>query len=442
MIKYLLAVVIGLWTHAASAQNSLRLQQCIDSALKNSLQLKADQLDMEKTKVSIKQARNNLILPTATASGSYQYQFKVPVQLVPAELFGGQPGKYQVAQFSVPQSKSVSIDVSQQIFNASAFIALKAAKAVITQNELQILSSKEDLVYNVSACYYNIQVILRQIQLLEKNLSNTEALLQSTSDQLNAGLATETDVDRLTVSRDNSKASLESSHNNMEKAYNLLKLLMNVSMDALVSVATEDNLDVTNMPVIDFNLNQKTNYRQLLESKRIADLERRNIKAGYLPTLTLSNSMGYSGYYSNANPFKNLNDRWYSSSSISLKLSVPVFDGFSKKNQIRQKQIEMDKYDVQAEQIKQQNLKDVADAYQDYKSNLNTLATQQRNLGLAQKVLDDVNIQYKSGIVKVTDVINSQTELHTAQNNYITALINIKQADLNLKKAQGTLINP
>lgn len=442
MTKYLFAVVISLWAYTASAQNSLSLQQCIDSALKNSLQLKADQLDMDKTKVSIKQAHNSIILPTATASGSYQYQFKVPVQLVPAELFGGQPGKYQVAQFSVPQSKSITVDMSQQIFNASAFIALKAAKAVLNQNELQILSSKEDLVYNVSACYYNIQVTLRQIQLLENNLINTEALLQSISDQLKAGLATETDVDRLTVSRDNSKASLESSHNNMEKEYNLLKLLMNIPMDAAIAVVTENNLEATSMPVIDFDLSQKTNYRQILESKKIADLERRNIKAGYLPSLTLSNSMGYSGYYSNANPFKNLNDRWYSSSSVSLKLSVPIFDGFSKKNQIRQKQIEMDKYDVQAEQTKQQNLKDVADAYQDYKSNLNTLATQQRNLRLAQKVLDDVDIQYKSGIVKITDVINSQTELHTAQNNYLTALINIKQADLNLKKAQGILLKP
>jgi len=439
MKKYLIAVITCLWAYAASAQEQLSLQQCIDSALRNSLQLKADRLDMDKSKAAIGQAYSSL-LPSASAGGSYQYQFKVPVQLVPADLFGGQAGKYQVAQFSVPQSKSVSVDVNQPLFNASSFIALKAAKAVLNQNELQILSSKEDLVYNVSASYYNIQVILFQLQLLEKNLSNTEALLQSTSDQLKAGLATQTDADRLTVSRDNSKASLENAHNSLEKEYNLLRLLMNIPMDAPLTIAMEDDPGVGSLSSADFDPTQKTNYRQILESKRIADLERRNIKAGYLPTLSMSGSMGYSGYYSNANPFKNLNDKWYPSSSIGLKLSIPLFDGFSKKYQIKQKQIEMDKYDVQAEQTKQQNLKDVANAYQDLKSDINTLSTQQRNLVLAQKVLDDIKTQYQSGIVKVTDVINSQTELYTAQNNYLTALIGVKQAGLTLRKAQGTLL--
>jgi len=440
MTKHLFAAVICSWAYAASAQNSLTLQQCIDSALKNSLQLKADKLDLDKTRASISKTYYSLLLPTATASGSYQYQFKVPMQLVPAEMFGGQPGQYQTAQFSVPQNKSVSIDVSQQIFNASALIALKAAKAVVNQNELQIFSSKEDLVYNVSASYYNIQVVFMQITLQEKNLRNTESLLQTTTDQLKAGLATQTDVNRLTVSRDNTKASLESSRNNLEKEYNLLRLLMDLPMNAPLSISMEENLSVGSLPSIEFNSSQKTNYRQIQESKRIAELERRSIKAGYLPSLSLSGSMGYSGYYSNANPFKNLNNKWYPSSSISMKLSVPIFDGFSKKYQIRQKQIEIEKLDVQAEQTNAQNFKEVANAYQDYKSNLNTLSTQRRNLELAQKVLDDINIQYKSGIVKVTDVINSQTELYSAQSNFLTAMINIKQADLSLRKAQGTLL--
>jgi outer membrane protein TolC len=437
----LLLVSAFLLVDKLSAQNVYTLQQCIDTALKNSLQLKSDNYDLDKTKASIGEAYSSL-LPSVSASGSYQYQFKVPVQLVPADLFGGTAGTYQVAQFSVPQTKSASVDFSQTIFNASSLIALKAAKVAINLNQLQIQSSKEDLVYNVSATYYNIQTILKQIELTSKNLQNTEELLQSTSDQYKAGLATETDVDRLNVSRDNSKADLESSRNSLEKEYNLLKLLMNVPLENNIAVPDyELSGEVMPLESPAFDIMKKTDYLQVLENKRVADLERKNIKAGYLPSLTLSANYGLSGYYSNADPFKNLNDKWYSSSYIKLALNIPIFDGFSKKYKIQSKAIEIKKYDVQAEQLKQQSLKNVANASADRKSNFLTLQSKRRSLDLAQKVLDDLKLQYQNGIAKITDVINSQSELHTAQNNYINALISIKQAELDLKKAQGTLLN-
>lgn len=437
----LLLTAVFLTFTASFGQTPYTLQQCIDTALKNSLQLKSDNYDLEKTKASIGQAYSSL-LPTVSASGSYQYQFKVPMQLVPADLFGGPAGTYQAAQFSVPQTKTASVDLSQTIFNASSLIALKAAKVAVNLNHLQIQSSKEDLVYNISATFYNIQTLLKQIELTGKNLTNTEELLQSTSDQFKAGLATETDVDRLTVSRDNSKADLETASNNLEKEYNLLKLLMNVSLDSrLVVVEYEDMNPLIPLDAPELNIMKRTDYLQVLENKRVADLQKKNIKAGYLPSLTLSGNYSLSGYYADANPFKNLNNQWYSSSYFKLALNIPIFDGFSKKYQIRSKSIEIKKYDVQAEQIKQQSVKNVANASADLKTNFLTLQAKRRNLSLAQKVLDDVQLQYQNGLAKITDVINSQSELHTAQSNYINALINIKQAELNLKKAQGTLLN-
>jgi outer membrane protein len=423
------------------AQKAFTLQAVIDTALKNSLQLQSDRYQLAKTKAAVGQAYSSL-LPSIDASGSYQYQFKVPTQIIPAEMFGGPAGTYQAAAFSVPQSKSVTAQFSQTLFNASSLIALKAAKVAINLNELQIQSSREDLVYNVSATYYNLQTNIRQQELLRNNLSNTRELLKVTAEQLAAGLATQTDVDRLTVSRDNAEASLQNAVNSEQKLYNLLKVLINVPLERAIRVTPEDyHPEEISLNLPETDITRKTNYLQIQENKRVASLQRRNIMAGYLPALSLTGSLGYSSYYSNANPFKSINDKWYPSSSIGVKLSIPIFDGFSKKYQVQQKDFELKNYDVQAEQTLQQNRKEVADAYADLTSNYTTLQTQKRNLNLAQKVLDDINIQYRSGIVRLTDVINAQTELQSAQNNYINALISLRQASLSLKKAQGTLLN-
>ena len=424
------------------AQTPYTLKQCIDTALQKSLQLKSDRYDLAKTQASIGQAYSSL-LPTLDGSASYQYYFKVQEQLIPTSVFGGPAGKYQAASLSTPQSKSVALQLNQTLFNASSLIALKAAKVAVNLNQLQIQSSKEDLVYNVSATYYNIQSIIKQQELTKSNLAIDESLLGVTSDQFKAGLATQTDVDRLTVTRDNTKATLQSNLNSVEKQYNMLKVLMNIPLESNIVVVADEFTDaaaLASQTAGDFGPARKTNYLQVLENKRVADLQRQNIKAGYLPTLALGANYGVSGFNNNANPFTNLNSTWYPSSYVSLKLNVPIFDGFSKKYQVKQKEADIKKYDVQAEQTLQQNSKDVADAYADLKSNYITLQNQQRNLVLAQKVLNDINTQYKSGIVKLTDAINAQNELQTAQNNYITALINIKQAELNLKKAKGNLI--
>jgi outer membrane protein TolC len=441
--KLFILLLSGLtvFTTVACAQQGYTLQECIDKALSQSLQLKADGYDLDKTNAGIKQAYSAL-LPTISGSASYQYAFQVNASVIPSETFGGPAGTYTAAKLGVPQTKSGSISLSQNLYNASAMIGLKAAKVLVNLNKLQIESSKEDLVYNVSATYYNIQSIIKQAELTSQSLANTEALLKNTQEQLTAGLATETDVDRLSVSRDNTKASLQSLANSKEKYYNLLKVLMNVSLMENIAVQpfTGNEANVALLQLPPFDPTRKTNYLQVMENIKVANLQKQNIKAGLQPTLALSASYGLSGYYNNANPFKNINEQFYPSSSVGLSLRVPIFDGFNIKYQAKQKEFEVKKYQVQAEQTLQQNNKDDADAYADIKSNFITYQSQQRNLALAEKVMKDINQQYKSGLVKVSDVINATSDLQTAQNNFVTALINIKQAELNLRKAQGTLL--
>jgi len=423
------------------AQETLTLEQCVDKSLQQSLQLIADGYDLEKTKAGVKQ-QFSAFLPNVSASGSYQYAFQVSTSVIPADAFGGPAGTYSAVKLGVPQSKSASVTLNQSIFNPSALIALKAAKVAVNLNQLQITSSKEDLVYNVSATYYNIQSVLKQTELSEQSLANTEALLASTQDQLMAGLATQTDVDRLTVTRDNDKANIQSLEDSKEKYYNLLKTLMNLSLNTDISVVPfEGNeAEAALLQLPSFDGTTKTNYRQIMENIKISRLQEQNIKAGYLPTLSLNGGYGLYGYSTIVDPFNAINNKYYANSYFGVNLSIPAFDGFSIKYKAKQKHFEMKKYEVQAQQTIQQNNKDVADAYADLKSNYITYENQQRNLLLAQKVMKDIDAQYKSGLVKVSDYINTNTDLQTAQNNFVAALINIKQAELNLKKAQGTLL--
>lgn len=422
------------------AQQNYTLEQCIEIALEQSLQLKSDALDLDQTNASIRQAYS-AVLPHISINGSYQFSPQVQASIIPAETFGGPVGTYSVAKLGIAQTKSASAELSQTIFNPSAFISLKAAKLMVSGNDLQVKSTKENLVYNITATYYAIQSILKQEELTGQNIQNTDSLLKITIESLDAGLTTQTDVDRLTVTRENTLAGLESLRNNKEKYYNLLKVLMNIKLKESITIEQFSENESVNATITEVDITQKTNYQQLVYQKQMTEFELKNAKSGYMPSLSFFANYGYYGYYDNANPFKIINDRFYPSSSIGVRLNVPIFDGLYTKNLVEQKKIELQKIDVMAEQVTQQNEQAVADALADLRSNLITYENQQRNLELAQKVMKDINHQYQLGLVNVTDIINTTKDLQTAENNYLTALINIKLAELNLKQAQGTLLN-
>jgi outer membrane protein TolC len=49
-------------------------------------------------------------------------------------------------------------------------------------------------------------------------------------------------------------------------------------------------------------------------------------------------------------------------------------------------------------------------------------------------------LQYKEGVASLSDLLNAETELRSAQNNYINALVQLKLAALELRKANGSLL--
>jgi outer membrane protein TolC len=60
-------------------------------------------------------------------------------------------------------------------------------------------------------------------------------------------------------------------------------------------------------------------------------------------------------------------------------------------------------------------------------------------LDQARVVLDVTNAQYKAGVTTLPLLLNAQSQLTTAQSNYVQALYSYKVAQQNLLYAEGTL---
>jgi outer membrane protein len=61
------------------------------------------------------------------------------------------------------------------------------------------------------------------------------------------------------------------------------------------------------------------------------------------------------------------------------------------------------------------------------------------NLALAREVYDVIQLQYRSGIKTYLEVINSETDLRTAQINYYNALYGVLASKIDVQRALGQL---
>lgn len=96
-------------------------------ALQHGVEAKNAEQDLRAAQLQIRQLTASG-LPQVNASASYQNFLKQPVQVIPAEFFGGQPGEFAEVVFGTKQNMSADITASQLIFDGSFFVGLQAAR--------------------------------------------------------------------------------------------------------------------------------------------------------------------------------------------------------------------------------------------------------------------------------------------------------------------------
>jgi outer membrane protein TolC len=163
------------------------------------------------------------------------------------------------------------------------------------------------------------------------------------------------------------------------------------------------------------------------------------VNAGYVPSLSAFGNFNYQAFRRNFD-FFDVSKPWYSSSAIGLALNVPVFDGLRKRALAQQSSLRTRQVENQAGKLQESITLDVENANARLANARATLVAQRENRAIAEQVYNQSQLQYKEGVATLSDLLNSETELRNAQNNYINALVQLKLAALELKKAGGNLL--
>jgi outer membrane protein len=445
---------------AKNSRHEFSVQQAIDYARKNNVQVKNALLDV-KLQQQVNRDFTSAAYPHINGSIGTTYNPNVATQVIPNFI---SPATYQVlideavkdgngnpiqmpadfgfiaAQFGTKYSAMAGISLSQLLFDGQVFVGLQARNSLIQWKTKSAEITEETIKTNIYKVYYQLMVSKTQIELIDANIDRLKKLQHDTKALYENGFAENLDVDKVTVGLTNLQTEKIKVLNAVSNGYYGLKVLIGMPVaDKLVLTDTLSYAQIKDgiLEASIYNHTDRKEYQYAEIGKQLNEYNIRRYRLSQIPTLSLNGNYAKNAQRDKFNFFGK--GPWYSISSVSLNIAVPIFNGFATRSKIQQAQIELQKTENQIGALKLSIDNEVAVAKNNFRTAISSLDFQKENMALAEKVYQQTKKKYEAGTGSQTEINNAQTDLKTAQTNYITSLYDAIIAKVDFLKATGKL---
>jgi len=442
LLLFLLTPIIAFAQDTARkgpAVHSFSIQQCVDYAAKNNVQAKnailALQLQEQQNK-SITAAA----LPNLAASGNLTDYLEIPTTLIPGQFFGGAAGTYIPVKFGTKYNSSGGITLQQTLFDGQVFVGLQARKTAIDYAAKNIELTQQTIKANIYKIYYQLVASKTQLAQLDGDIAFAKDLVHVQNEMYKNGFAEKMDGDKATVQLVNIETQKHSLMNTVENGYLGLKLLIGMPVKdsiVLTDSVTEDKIKEGLLNEGTYQYKDRIDYQFLSLAKKLDEYNVKRYKLSYFPTLSLMGAYTESAYRTSFN-FLN-GQSWFNTSYIGLNLNVPIFSGLAKNANVKTAELQLQQQQNQLSDLQNSIDKDVAQATDNFYTAVKTLDYQKKNMSLAESVYNESKKKYEAGTGSTLDITSAQTDLETAQNNYINAMYDAIIAKIDYLNATGKL---
>ncbi len=447
-------------TDKTQKRHAFSVQQAVEYAMKNNVQVKNALLDVEMQEQVNREITSNAY-PRINANLGTTYNPNVATQVLPNFI---SPATYQVlvdegvrdgngnpivrpddfgfiaAQFGTKYSATAAISLSQILFDGQVFVGLQARDASMEFRRKGAEVTEEMIRTNIHKVYYQLVVSKTQVELLDANISLLEKLERDTRIIYENGFAEKLDVDKVSVQLTNLRTERNRVLNTISNGYYGLKVLLGMPVTdelVLTDAISEERIKEGILENSTYSYEDRKEYQYAQIGKQLNEFNIRRYKLSQVPTVTLTGQYAKNAQRNKWN-FIGKGD-WFTISNINLNIGIPIFNGFFTKSKIQQARIDLRKTENEIAALKLSIDSEVESAKNNYKSAIARLDFQKKNMELAENVFQQTKKKYEVGTGSQTEINSAQTDLKAAQTNYITALYDAIIAKVDFLKATGKL---
>jgi len=347
----------------------------------------------------------------------------------------GQSG--QLVPFTGAWTYNTGLSSQLTLFDAGKMFAdIKTQQANVSAAQASEVNTEFGVGLQVKLAYNSILAAKESEAAARAQLDAAQAQLQTSIAKVQAGAANVSDSLRSVVQVGNAQLALLTAQNTYRAQAAALTRL--VGTPYFVTADLADTVDHPVAPIDSAAVMQLAlsgpPIRQFEAQAAAAAASERSAKAAYLPTITAGFNYSGSGagaaYGLNSNPFPY-------SRSVQLNLSYPIFNRFTRENNLAAAQINYENAQASVKDARlgaQQNIiTDIATM----RNNEEAMRVQQQNVRASEEDLRVQQQRYNLGASTLLDVLNSQTALVTARQALIQARLNYRNARAQIEAVIG-----
>ena len=426
----LMVVIFSSFT--ASAQDTIKkawsLEDCINYAFENNIQIKQSKLDVEASKADLLQKKMNF-LPSLNLSLNQSNNW-------------GRSVDRTTYTYTTQKTNQMYGNASSSITLFSGFQnvnQLRQQQFAYLAKKYNSDNIKDNIGLNIAAAYLQILYNFEQVNNAKRQLQTSQDQVTMTKKEVEVGTVARGNLLDVEAQAATDQVTLVNAQNKLMLAYLDLMQLLDLNASTKFDIEKPD-LEITHKPSL---LPIENIYNTALNIMPQIKSAEYNVKAAgrmlavargqRSPTLSLTTSYGnnYSNnvmwsydptspLYNVPKPFKDqLKDNW--SISLGFSLSIPIFNGFQTSTNIKKTKINLQNAKLNLTLQKntlrksiEQAYTDALAAYQAYVANVKSMASLKESFKYAQE-------KFNVGMLSATDY-------NVTKNKYYNAVSNVTAA--------------
>ena len=380
-------------------------------------------------------------LPQIKASLGYNYYIDIPTSLVPAEFFGGEPGKFREIQFGTQQNITATASVEQLIFDGQYIVGLRASRIYRNLASQALERSGLEVENAVTETYFLVLLVRKNLTTVSENLRNMEKQLEETRELLKEGFTDPINVDQLQLTVSNLENRISSLKRQEEFTTSLLKFQLGLDMEKQLGLT--DNLENLHQELIndlsfltEFAPRQHIAYRMSYSQEEMNRMIVQREQSAYLPTISASFIRQEMAMRNEFNFFDG-NQSWFPSTYFAVNMNVPIFSSGLRSSRVAQARLELERARIDREETFQSLKLQMQEAMADFNTAREQYKKEQENLNLAKRIFERTLIMFSEGMASSLELTQANDQLVITQSNYYHALFEVLNARNNINKAMG-----
>lgn len=407
---------------------SATLDRLLDYAMQNSVsiqQTKEQIQEQEGLIVEIKSA----VLPNATLSSSYSEQDE---ELVSGGVLPGTGAN---------KNWSVSLEVEQLVYSGGGVRAsLKAQKYSRESVEYALLTTIDQVVFDVRTQFYQALLAREQIGVEEQNVNYLSEQLKIAQDRFEANTISKFDVLRAEVELANAKPALIRARNNYRTAIDeLYRVIGYQSHREHAYDGTEISGELTFDPIrygladsLDKAMTARPELQQLDTIIKAYEAGVDVAKAGYYPNVSI-----YGGYALDKSPisedFSDSLEGW----RVGIRSSWAIFDGRATRGRIIQARSQLRQVELDKKELTLAIEVDVRRAVSALQEAGELAQAAEKVVEQGREALRLAEVRYEVGAATQLELLQSRVALTEAETNLLSANYSYLVAVAQLSRATG-----